>query len=281
MADIASGMHKKSTRDTVRKQHKEAGSDKRKVSLGGFFAQFRKSPKKHEDNAEPEDNHSGDESKRRQAVRKPFEEFSSPFIRKEDQYAIYNGLDSAMEKYNEGVQSSMQDLLDPIVDELDARSRGLDTHGRRIKRQGIPTQAEINELEALNSLMSKPMDQDELEVESTRSNGTTVIERYNMKRVITAYKDLQARKQAEIESLELEISTLDTELEQAYKDVSNENLPALKRALEQWESDQAKFKEASQAAKDLLAEEFDRAKAEEKSAAVEMNRKISAFMKEL
>ncbi|KAK3673830.1 hypothetical protein LTR78_006385 [Recurvomyces mirabilis] len=263
------------------KQHKEAGSDKRKVSLGGFFAQFRKPQKKHEDDAESEDDHSGNESKQRQAAKRPFEEFSSPLVRKEDQCAIYDGLDSALEEYNDGVQSSMQDLLDPVVDELDARSRGFDTHRRRIKRQGIPTHAEIDALEAQNSLMSKPMDQDDFEVESTRSNGTKVIERYNMKRVITAYRDLHARKRAEIESLELEISTLDTELEQAYKDVSNENLPTLKRAQGQWESNQAKFKEASQAAKDLLAEEFDRAKAEEKSAAVEMNRKISAFMKEL
>ncbi|KAK5116626.1 hypothetical protein LTR62_007300 [Meristemomyces frigidus] len=271
----------KFAQNTTLKHQQLLQSGKRKVSCAGLFSDITKRQKRHADET-PANSYSAvkpvEERARGMSVE---EEFVSSPAAEEARHAIYAGLDNTVEKYTQGVQSSIEGLIEPVYEELDARAKGFDTYGHRIPRPGVPTPADIEALVEQDRALSRPLAEDELEVEATRSNGTKVLQRYNIKRVITAYKDLYARKRAEIESLELEIIVLDSELEQAYKEVSEEDASlGIQRAQQQWERDQERFGEASKAAKEELTREFEVARAEEKKASAEVNRKVEAFMRD-
>ncbi|KAK1818361.1 hypothetical protein LTR12_007275 [Friedmanniomyces endolithicus] len=97
--------------------------------------------------------------------------------------------------------------------------------------------------------------------------------------VLQGYKKLCIRKNKELQSLEQELGRLDEDIAAAYDTLSDER--DLTRAKEHLDADLARFKQASKAAKDQLAAEFEQARSEDKAASVETNEKIKEFMRAL
>ncbi|KAK5724986.1 hypothetical protein LTR17_013371 [Elasticomyces elasticus] len=181
--------------------------------------------------------------------------------------------------YQQGVRASMDERLEPILEELDARLNGFDKQGRPIARPGIPTKVDWDRLEEETRVCQTPIGQEEMDVEVLQKDGTMMTTRITLDSVFDKYKKLCARKDAELQGLEQEFARVEAEITIARTKLDDES--DIVSARERYNDDMANFKEASKAAKDRLAREFDQAKAEDKASTAQTNKKIEEFMKGL
>jgi len=194
-------------------------------------------------------------------------------------YALLTQGTETVGAYERGVDKDIKALLQPAWAELEARVEGLDPHGRPIHRPGVPSDADIERLEADIRALSRPLQEEEMDVEIPQPDGTKLVKRITLGSVLQGYKKLSTRKNNELEILEQALGRLDADISAAYEKLADES--DLARAKERLDADLARFKQASKAAKDQLALEFDQARSEDKAASAETNEKILDFMRAL
>ncbi|TKA75691.1 hypothetical protein B0A55_03182 [Friedmanniomyces simplex] len=289
--------------DQAEKENRPPTSNKRTISLAGIFDEIRNKRLKGEDESEVNLQRSPaarrgiaqaegfrPQSKvtpRNEGHRAAREagsaagEFFAQFTVKKKQalHPIYRDFDETVSAYEQGVSKSTEALLQPVWAELEARVEGLDVHGRPIHRPGVPSDGDLERLEADIRALSKPLQEEEMDVEIPQPDGTKIIKRITLGTVFLGYTKLCARKNTELQSHEQELARLDQDIAAAYDKLSDES--DLARAKERLDADMAKFKQASKTAKDRLAAEFEHARAEDKAASAETNKKIQEFMKAL
>ncbi|KAK0336345.1 hypothetical protein LTR91_008169 [Friedmanniomyces endolithicus] len=280
--------------DSAEEENWWPANNKRTISLAGIFDEIRNKRQKGGDASEDElwrsppareatvkatprnEEHSG-ARETGSAAGEFFAQFASK--KKHAQHPIYRDFDETVGAYERGVGKDLDALLQPAWAELEARVEGLDTHGRPIHRPGVPSDADIERLEADIRALSKPLQEEKMDVEIPQADGNKLVKRITLGSVLQGYKKLCIRKNKELQSLEQELGRLDEDIAAAYDTLSDER--DLTRAKERLDADLARFKQASKAAKDQLASEFEQARSEDKAASVETNEKIKEFMRAL
>ncbi|KAK0854480.1 hypothetical protein LTS02_011500 [Friedmanniomyces endolithicus] len=280
--------------DSAEEEKWRPANNKRTISLAGIFDEIRNKCQKGGDVGDDGIQHSPPP---RKAVAKTtprneehsgaretgsaagefFAQFASK--KKHAQHPIYRDFDETVGAYERGVGKDLDALLQPAWAKLEARVEGLDTHGRPIHRPGVPSDADIERLEADIRALSKPLQEEEMDVEIPQADGNKLVKRITLGSVLQGYKKLCTRKNKELQSLEQELGRLDEDIAAAYDTLSDER--DLTRTKEHLDADLARFKQASKAAKDQLASDFEQARSEDKAASVETNEKIKEFMRAL
>ncbi|KAK0260935.1 hypothetical protein LTR91_002153 [Friedmanniomyces endolithicus] len=280
--------------DSAEEQTWRPANPKRTISLAGIFDEIRNKRQKGGDvsaderqrspparvatsNATPRNEEHSGAREVGSAAGEFFAQFASK--KKQAQHPIYRDFDETVGAYERGVDKDIKALLQPAWAELEARVEGLDPHGRPIHRPGVPSDADIERLEADIRALSRPLQEEEMDVEIPQPDGTKLVKRITLGSVLQGYKKLSTRKNKELEILEQALGRLDEDISAAYEKLADES--DLARAKERLDADLARFKQASKAAKDQLALEFDQARSEDKAASAETNEKILDFMRAL
>ncbi|TKA48487.1 hypothetical protein B0A54_00622 [Friedmanniomyces endolithicus] len=280
--------------DSAEEENWRPANNKRTISLAGIFDEIRNKrqkggdvgddglqrsppPRKAVAKTTPRNEEHSGARETGSAAGEFFAQFASK--KKHAQHPIYRDFDETVGAYERGVGKDLDALLQPAWAKLEARVEGLDTHGRPIHRPGVPSDADIERLEADIRSLSKPLQEEEMDVEIPQADGNKLVKRITLGSVLQGYKKLCIRKNKELQSLEQELGRLDDDIAAAYDTLSDER--DLTRAKEHLDADLTRFKQASKAAKDQLAAEFEQARSEDKAASVETNEKIKEFMRAL
>ncbi|KAK3637644.1 hypothetical protein LTR22_018207 [Elasticomyces elasticus] len=255
-------------------------SNKRKVSLTGFVMEDLNKRRRHEDDSNDDDPDRASTTRNTgSAAAQFFDGFKAKPKATMTKHGVFRNFEPHVNAYQRGVRASMDERLEPILEELDARLNGLDKQGRPLARPGIPTKADLDKLEEDMRACQTPIGEEEMDVEVPQKDGTMATTRITLDSVFDKYKKLCARKDAEMQGLEQDFARVDAEITIARAKLDDES--DIVSARERYDADMKKFKEASRAAKDRLAREFEQAKAEDKASTAQTNKKIEEFMKGL
>ncbi|KAK1083294.1 hypothetical protein LTR33_003360 [Friedmanniomyces endolithicus] len=240
--------------DSAEEENWWPANNKRTISLAGIFDEIRNKRQKGGDASEDElwrsppareatvkatprnEEHSG-ARETGSAAGEFFAQFASK--KKHAQHPIYRDFDETVGAYERGVGKDLDALLQPAWAKLEARVEGLDTHGRPIHRPGVPSDADIERLEADIRALSKPLQEEEMDVEIPQADGNKLVKRITLGSVLQGYKKLCTRKNKELQSLEQELGRLDEDIAAAYDTLSDER--DLTRAKEHLDADLARF----------------------------------------
>ncbi|KAK3113557.1 hypothetical protein LTR53_009042 [Teratosphaeriaceae sp. CCFEE 6253] len=260
---------------SAEKENRPPPSSKRKYSFGVLFDDVRKKRWKHAggEQACPTAPQLGAE----------FEDLFGQFKSNMGKGAsvAFEDFDQITDAYMQDVHASMNAQLQPVCDELAARVKGLDLHGRLVPRPAVPTDADLEALEADQKALTRPLGDEELDVEIPHADGSKTLKRLTLGSVVEAYNKLSARKDAELRQLELELEAINIDLAAGYEDLNNENDEDLVRARRQFDAEKQKFKRGIQASKDQLQTDFAYAAAEDKAAKASFNKKLQNLVKGL
>ncbi|KAK4951380.1 hypothetical protein LTR10_010353 [Elasticomyces elasticus] len=271
-------------------------SSKRKVSLTGFVMEDLNKRRRHEDDSNDDDPDRASTTRNTGSAAAQFFDGSKPKAKaKSTKHEVFKNFERKRKEipfidaylqatahvnaYQQGARASMDERLEPILEELDARLNGFDKQGRPLARPGIPTKADWHKLEEDMRACQTPIGEEEMHVEVPQKDGSMATKRITLDSVFDKYKKLCARKDAEMQPLEQEFARVDAEITIARTKLDDES--DIVSARERYNDDMKKFKEASKAAKDRLAREFEQAKAEDKASTAQTNKKIEEFMKGL
>ncbi|KAK5688801.1 hypothetical protein LTS10_000779 [Elasticomyces elasticus] len=255
-------------------------NSKRKVSLTGFFMEDLKKRRRHENDSNDDSPNQARTTRDTGSAAAQFFEGFKPKAKAElAKHEVFKNFEPHVNAYQQGVRASMDERLEPILEELDARLNGFNKQGRPVARPGIPTKADWDRLEEDTRVCQTPIGEEELDVEIPQKDGTMATTRITLDSVFDKYKKLCARKDAELQGLEQEFARVEAEITIARTKLDDES--DIVSARERYDADMKKFKEASKAAKDRLAREFEQAKAEDKASTAQTNKKIEEFMKGL
>ncbi|TKA49178.1 hypothetical protein B0A54_01254 [Friedmanniomyces endolithicus] len=254
--------------DSAEEQTWRPANPKRTISLAGIFDEIRNKRQK-----------GGDVSADERQRSPPARVATSNATPRNEEHSGAREVGSAAGEFFAQFASKKKQAQHPIYRDFDARVEGLDPHGRPIHRPGVPSDADIERLEADIRALSRPLQEEEMDVEIPQPDGTKLVKRITLGSVLQGYKKLSTRKNKELEILEQALGRLDEDISAAYEKLADES--DLARAKERLDADLARFKQASKAAKDQLALEFDQARSEDKAASAETNEKILDFMRAL
>ena len=179
------------------------------------------------------------------------------------------------------MSDALQVCRDSVCEELEARANGFDVHGRPIARPGVPSKADLQQLEAEKQSLSRPLGDEELDAVVLRADGSKAIQHVSLSSIIDTYKKLCAQKEAELGRLEHELQAVDADLADGYAALEDDNDADLVLAKERFDADMAQYKREVQASKEKSDAEFERANAEDKAATADFNRKVQNLVKGL
>ncbi|KAK4549708.1 hypothetical protein LTR36_005009 [Oleoguttula mirabilis] len=281
MATTRTGGHKamKASQHEAEKENRppQKGA-KRTASIAGMFdnarnVRFKTSEKSAGDLFPPKATHNNN------AGDGLFARFSSK--RKAEQHPLYLSFADAANAYEEGAAASGAEQLQPVYEELVARTNGLDIHGRALDVPGVPTKADLDALDAEESTLSKPLGEEKIEIQVRQADGTMRRKHVTLDANMNAFRQRYEKKHAELEKLGRELARVDEELAEAKEDALNDTDGSVKRAHDRLQAKQDKISRNIKIFREQTFNEVKQAEQEDKAAAVETNRKIQEFMKAL
>jgi hypothetical protein len=186
---------------------------------------------------------------------------------------------AAINDYANGMKTSMADKLQPICDELEARAQGYDILGRPIHRPGVPTETDIDALQAESAALQKPIEVELLDIEVPQADGSKAVKRITLATILTAHRTLCTKKGAEIRSLEVKLARIKVDMDSVYAvlEVDEE----VDRIGNHFEAEEAKFQLALETARQERDDEIKKLREDDKAASKAIQQKIQEFMKAL
>lgn len=171
--------------------------------------------------------------------------------------------------------------LEPVFDELVSRAHGLDINGKPLSTPGIPSDAELEQAENAEEAITKPFEQEPIEVHYKHPDGTIEHKTYDLETSMKAHRRCFRKRQAEGEALQEQYEKVCAEIMALQEEVANGTDPALERFQVELNAELAeieRMKEAFQAQDVAAAKEILR---KEKAELDAMNRKIEMFIRAL
>lgn len=176
-------------------------------------------------------------------------------------------------KYKQEAHQAGLDRLQPIYEELIARVDGLDVNGQPLNMPGVPSQADVDALIAEDEKLSKPLDDDILQIED-RSGRVRDVRLGDLMRKFDAKSE---EKREEIAELLLQLKAVDTEIVAAQKDALHAEKVDVKKLRDKLAVQLEGFKDQALRIKEQTEAEVKAALEEDKKAKREWEAKVAAL----
>lgn len=108
--------------------------------------------------------------------------------------------------------------MEPVYQELTARTNGLDIHGRPLDTPGVPTNAEIEALDAEDRALSEPLGKEKIEVQIRQPDGSMRRKHVTLEASVKAGRHQFEKKSVELDKLVQELTQLDKKIATAHDD---------------------------------------------------------------
>jgi hypothetical protein len=139
-------------------------------------------------------------------------------------------------------------------------------------------EADLEALNAYESELTTPLDQEVVTIEVTRKDKTRETRDVTLGERLQAFQILVERKRPEIESLIKEVQDIDAQIADAMKDILATEEGDVLRARQELDAALAKLKEDAHRAKEQTLKDVQSARKDEQRMAAEEKRKLYEFM---
>ena len=168
-----------------------------------------------------------------------------------------------------------------MYEELCARANALDIDGNPVDTPGVPTAAQMDEVDSVRQALTRPLGKETIGVQMRQADGTYVRRQVKLDATMQAFVKRSEKKRAELEGLQQELDQVCDEIDALMESEMNDEDGSVKRADEELQAELAAIKQNVQTYKDRTLAELKQAQKEDKAASTEANRKIQEFMKAL
>ncbi|KAK5138285.1 hypothetical protein LTR08_003346 [Meristemomyces frigidus] len=206
--------------------------------------------------------------------------FSSKKKRAENNPAYLAYCDAA-KAYQEGALATGATELKPVYEELVRRINKLDIHGMPMEVPGVPSDAEVDALDAENRALSRPIGEESIEIEVRSADGSLTRKHVTLDESLKAFLNHIGKKRGDLKKIERKLREIEEEIAIAKEDALGDEDGLLKRAANELDAEVAAIHEKMAIYRAETAADVKRMHKEDKAAGTEVNRKIKDFLKAL
>jgi chromosome segregation ATPase len=163
--------------------------------------------------------------------------------------------------------------------ECAARLKGFDTNGKALRVPGLPSQAQLDALEAEEKGLFRPLNEETIAIQIKQPNGTFTTKEYTMQRVIQAFQQRSTALKNDVATLMTEIKKTKEELAKLEDDLTNGKDEGLREAKELYEREMARIQLEVETAGEEREQELQKLSKEEEKAEREWKSRLEALMK--
>lgn len=190
---------------------------------------------------------------------------------------VFSGIAS---RYEKSMQARARDTLQRIDAELEGRIRGLDKHGNPIDRLGVPTAADLEQLEEFARIINKEVSDETLMIQLPQDDGSRVIRQMSLREIVATFQKLDAKREKQLLCLENELVVLNAEIAAAYDSLYDESKHTRIHGIKEcFEREQAELNKAIKRAQAELEADLAKLNAEEKAMNAEKYRKVVELLR--
>lgn len=151
-------------------------------------------------------------------------------------------------------------------------------HGQPSAASNALSAADIEDLVARESQLSKPLDEETITIQSRKKDGTSKAVKIKLGPMLRHFETLLEKTQVEVNALREKVREVDLEIAEAYQDAVNTDHSEGKKARREFEKDlEALANEAYEAKQQTIAD-IKQVREDEKRAAEEEKRKLNALL---
>lgn len=183
----------------------------------------------------------------------------------------------ATRKFREGVRSSQGNQLELVHDQLVSRIDGIDADGQRIAVGGVPSDEQVEKLNAQSAALFKPLAEDTMRVQT--ANGQ--VEVVGFGKSMATYQKRVQEKTALVESLLQQLKQVDAEILAARDAIVNNQDGAVKKAVAKRDARIAEVQQHLTTAKAETLAEIEDAQRREAESTKKFNNKLKGLMEDV
>ena len=168
-----------------------------------------------------------------------------------------------------------------MYEELVRRINKVDMDGNPIEVPGVPSDADIDKLDAMNEALSRPLREQTIIVSVRAHDGSRTSKEITLNAARTAFRERFEGKCGNLKDIQRQIFEIDKELEIAKEDAVADKDGALKHVEDQLNADVATLVEKLELYRAQTGADVKKMQKEDKAANSEVGRKVQDFLKAL
>jgi hypothetical protein len=178
----------------------------------------------------------------------------------------------ATANYSRGEAGSTTEQLDAIHDDLVARIDGTDIHGKSLDIPGLPSDAELQQIQNEDNLFG-PLEEDIITISVTKSDGTVTLKHVKLGDSVQKLEKLIEDSKGKLTRLAKELGEVNVEIDATLNGYNK----ATKAVEVAYQEKVKKFNADVQSFHKWTIDEIIKARKEDKAHSVEANRKLQEF----